>query len=87
MSAHLPPEDLSDAAAVLVALTRLEAKIDVALARQAASIDKHADQLADHETRLRELEATPTVSPRTLWTTVASIIAAAAALYNFLPLA
>ena len=38
----------------------------------------------DHEKRLRALEATPTVSPRQLWTTVASIIAAAGVLWSAL---
>ena len=36
----------------------------------------------DYERRLRIIEATPTVSPKTLWFTVASIIAATATLFG-----
>lgn len=36
----------------------------------------------DHEERIRALESRQTVSPRQLWTTVASIIAAAGVLWS-----
>ena len=65
-------------AGVAVTLARMEAKIDVVLAQHEAKIEQHSDNLQDHEERLRALEAKPTVSPRVLWTTVASIIAAVA---------
>ena len=58
-----------------VTLARLEAKIDVVLAQHETKIDQHTDDLQDHEIRLRTLESTPTVSPRVLWTTVASVVA------------
>ncbi len=57
-------------AAVLVALTRMEAKVDIALAQHGAEIKTQGQTVDDHETRLRVLEAKSTVSPRTLWTTV-----------------
>lgn len=57
---------------LLIAFTRLEGKVDVALAQHGADIAVHGREIRDHETRLRALENTPTVSPRTLWTTVAS---------------
>lgn len=52
---------------LLIALTRLEAKVDVVLAQHGADLRAHGQDLADHEARLRTLEATPTVSPKTLW--------------------
>jgi hypothetical protein len=57
---------------LLIAFTRLEGKVDVALAQHGADIAVHGREIKDHETRLRALENTPTVSPRTLWTVVAS---------------
>lgn len=48
-------------AQLLVAVTRLETKIDALLA-----------QSSDHEARLRALESKPTISPRQLWTTIVS---------------
>lgn len=57
---------------LLVAFTRLEGKVDVALAQHGADIAVHGREIRDHEDRLRALENTPTVSPRTLWTVVAS---------------
>lgn len=57
---------------LLIAFTRLEGKVDVALAQHGADLAVHGRELSDHETRLRALENTPTVSPRALWTTVAS---------------
>ena len=59
---------------------RLEAKVDVALTQHAARIDGHASELADHETRLREVEQRKTVSPTGLWTAVVGGISGAAAL-------
>ncbi|URQ05010.1 membrane protein [Arthrobacter phage Iter] len=57
---------------LLIAFTRLEGKVDVALAQHGADIAVHGKEIQDHEARIRALESTPTVSPRTLWTTVAS---------------
>lgn len=59
-----------------VTLARMEAKIDVVLAQHETKIEQHADDLRDHEVRLRSLEGRPTVSPRVLWATIASVIAA-----------
>lgn len=61
--------------AVLVALARLEGKLDTALAQHGARLDEHATAVTDHELRLRTLEATSTVSPRQLWITLASAVA------------
>ncbi|CCQ44305.1 hypothetical protein ARTSIC4J27_229 [Pseudarthrobacter siccitolerans] len=44
----------------------------MALAQHGADLALHGREIKDHETRLRVLENTPTVSPRTLWTVVAS---------------
>ncbi|UJQ87158.1 tail needle protein [Arthrobacter phage BaileyBlu] len=60
----------SESAQMLVALTRMEAKMDVGFARIGAVTDKHAASIDDHEERIRTLEQKPTVSPRTLWTTI-----------------
>ena len=49
---------------------RLEAKVDVALAQHGARLDNHTADLADHETRIREVEQRKTVSPTALWTAV-----------------
>ncbi|UIW13438.1 membrane protein [Arthrobacter phage Amyev] len=57
---------------LLIAFTRLEGKVDVALAQHGADIAIHGKEIQDHEARIRALESTPTVSPRALWTTVAS---------------
>lgn len=69
----LDPSNTPDAA-VLVALTRMEAKVDIALAQHGAEIKTQGETVVDHETRLRALEAKSTVSPRALWTTVASAV-------------
>jgi hypothetical protein len=69
---------------VPVMLSRLEAKLDVALAHQGAKLDSHDATLDDHETRLRTVEARPTVSPRVLWATVASGVGVLAALFPIL---
>lgn len=103
-------------AAVLVAITRMEAKVDVALAQHGADIKSQGRHLEDHEARLRllearpvsgedhearlrkleaatgedhevrlrTLEAKPTVSPRVLWSTVASVGGLALATVPFL---
>lgn len=57
---------------LLIAFTRLEGKVDVALAQHGADIAVQGKEIQDHEARIRALESTPTVSPRALWTTVAS---------------
>lgn len=55
---------------VQVTLARLEGKVDVAIAQQGAAIANQATTIADHETRIRTVEAKPTVSPRALWSGV-----------------
>lgn len=45
---------------------RLEAKVDVALARQGDRLDRHGDAIDDHETRLRAIETKPVVTPNGL---------------------
>ncbi|WIC90172.1 membrane protein [Arthrobacter phage VroomVroom] len=69
------PSGTDNGAALLVGLTRLEAKVDVALAQHGADIQNHKTSITDHEARLRVLEAKPTVSPRVLWTVVSSGVA------------
>lgn len=44
---------------VLIMFTRLEAKLDVALAQHGAKLDQHGSDIADHETRIRGVEARP----------------------------
>jgi len=66
----LDPANAGDAA-VLVALTRMEAKVDIALAQHGAEIKTQGQTVEDHEARIRVLESRSTVSPRTLWTVVA----------------
>lgn len=74
MSEH--PEQSYAATDVLVSLTRMEAKMDVALAQHGAKISAHGDALDDHEERLRVVESRKTVSPGALWATVGSAVAA-----------
>ena len=76
------PRDASgtEASSVQVTLIRLEAKVDVALTKQSATLETHTSDLADHETRLRAVEAKPTVSPRQLWSTVCAGVGVLAAL-------
>lgn len=74
---------------------RLEGKVDAYATTQGERISRHQEVLDDHESRLRtqeshmpenakerlrEIENRPTVSPRVLWTTVASAVGAFAAL-------
>lgn len=68
---ELPSPSTADAS-LLLAFTRLEAKVDVALTQHGADLKNHAEDLKDHEARLRILEGRSTVSPRTLWTVVAA---------------
>lgn len=84
MSANSLDPAIQPDAAVLVAITRMEAKVDIALAQHGAEIKTQGATVEDHEKRLRVLEATPTVSPRTLWTTVASVGGLALAALPFL---
>lgn len=67
----LDPANAGDAA-VLVALTRMEAKVDIALAHHGAEIKTQGQAVEDHEARIRVLESRSTVSPRALWTAVVS---------------
>lgn len=77
----MPPTDTTAPdPAVSYALARVEAKIDVVLAQHEAKIEQHDEGLQDHEGRLRILERTPSVSPRTLWATVSSGVIVMAAI-------
>lgn len=67
-------DDNTNGQDLLIALTRLEAKVDVVLAQHGADLRAHGQDLADHEARLRVIEQKPTVSPRVLWTVTASAI-------------
>jgi hypothetical protein len=60
-----PPLTSTNDTNLIVALTRVETKVDVVLSQ-------HGAKLEDHEGRLRKVEARRTVSPRTLWTSVIS---------------
>lgn len=71
----LPPES-----ALLVAMTRLEGKLDTALATLVPTLDAQSKELSDHEARLRALEARQTVTPIGLWTTVVGVVTVAGAL-------
>lgn len=76
--------DLPQEAAVLVALARLEGKVDAALAQHGQRLDDTQSDVHDHEKRLRELEGRSTVSPRQLWATTASVVLVIAAASPFL---
>lgn len=54
---------LSPDAALLVAFTRLEGKVDVALVQHSAEIKTERERGDDHEARLRVVEARPAVPP------------------------
>lgn len=74
-----PEQTPSAEAAVLVALARLEGKLDTALAQHGTRLDEAVRSTVDHEKRLRELEAQPVVSPRQLWSVVSSVVLVVAA--------
>ena len=57
---------------MLVAIARLEGKVDVVLARHDVRLSAVERESADHDGRIRALEARPTVSPRALWAAVTS---------------
>lgn len=75
---------LSPEAALLVAFTRLEGKVDVALVQHSAEIKAETTRGDDHERRLRALESKPTITPRQLWTTIAPAATIAIALAAYL---
>lgn len=66
------PEEVStdETTNLLIALTRLEGKIDLILAQHSSDIGAHRERLDDHERRIRTIEGTPTVTPAKLWTAV-----------------
>lgn len=66
------PSPSNTEAALLVAFTRMEAKVDVALTSHGADLKAEKHRGDDHEARIRILESRPTVSPRSLWTAVIS---------------
>lgn len=53
----------TDQSQMLVALTRMEAKMDVGFAQVVADNKRHSQELIDHEGRLRSLEGAPAVPP------------------------
>jgi hypothetical protein len=73
-----------DQTSILVALTRMEAKVDVALAQHGARLDNVETDMTDHEARLRTLEAKQTVSPGKLWTAVSGASALLLAFLTFI---
>lgn len=85
--------------AVQVILARLEGKVDAALARQTAQLEGHDREIADHETRIRTVEAKvpenaqerlqavesrSAVSWKQLWSVVGGIAAVMTALQPYL---
>lgn len=73
------PEPESFEARLLIAITRLDTKLDVALANQ-SDHETRLRKLEDEppipeglETRLRQVETRPSVSPRALGATVVSV--------------
>lgn len=85
VTVNMPPTQATDT--VPIWAVRLEAKVDVALARQSGQLNNHTGDLEDHERRLRVLEATKTVSPAGLWGAVVGGVATCAALFTiFSPL-
>lgn len=69
-----------DTAPVLVALARLEGKLDASLATHGTTISTHAAAIDDHEARLRRQEARSTISPRQFWAGLGGVFAAASSL-------
>lgn len=63
-----------------------ETKVLVSLARIEGALSSVDAQGKDHEVRLRLLEARKTVSPTTLWTTIASIIATLGVVLKLFPI-
>lgn len=61
---------------LLIAFTRMEAKVDIALAQHGAKLDEIAKDVIDHETRVRVIEGRSTVTPTGLWTTVLGALTA-----------
>lgn len=59
---------------VLVAIARLEGKLDANLARVEGKVDGQATDLADHEARMRVQEARRTVSPGQLWAGLVGVL-------------
>ncbi|MCZ9884633.1 hypothetical protein [Arthrobacter sp. B2a2-09] len=78
------PSSASAETSLLLAFTRLEGKVDVALTQHGADIKATAKEVDDHEDRIRALEARPTVSPRGLWATVSGAALLALAVIPFL---
>ncbi|WP_329105528.1 hypothetical protein OG792_32875 [Micromonospora sp. NBC_01699] len=68
-----PSSDLPPEVQVQIWFARLEAKLDIALS-----------QHADHETRLREIERRPVVTPRAMWVGLAAVGGLVAAAQPFL---
>jgi hypothetical protein len=66
----------------VVSMARLEAKLDVAIAHQGATIATHDVQIGDHESRLREVERRPAVTPKGMWTAALGAVGAVAALVS-----
>jgi hypothetical protein len=76
---------------VEVMFARLEAKLDVALAQHGATLDKHAEDIAevrkvqdDHEKRHRACETRTVITPKMFLGTLGGLAAVVAALTPFL---
>jgi hypothetical protein len=76
---------------VNLAFARMEAKLDVALALHGAKLEQHTSDIASLDddinaldVRLRTVESTPTVSPRTLGAVVIGGAGVLGALFPFL---
>ena len=54
--------------------TALSAKIDTVVASHGQQLLAMAEDVKDHEHRLRLLEARPTVAPKAVWTAAALIV-------------
>lgn len=80
----IPPKPEATETEVLIYLARLEGKLDTAIGQHGERISAAERVDADHERRLRDLEAKDTVSPRQLWATFASGVLVVAAVAPFL---
>ena len=69
-------EDQRESRDLLIAFTRMEAKVDIALAQHGAKLDEIVKDVTDHETRVRVIEGRSTVTPMGLWSAVLGAITA-----------
>ncbi|WP_166139610.1 hypothetical protein [Nocardioides ochotonae] len=86
-----PEDDVVPDESVPTWAVRLEAKVDVALARHGSQLDAHERDIADlraaaheHDARLRALERVPAITPRQLGAAALGVVGAVGALVPFL---